>query len=66
VPDLTPRQLAVGQLMAEGLRLPAIADRLGISIHTARAHVAQAGRRLNGPGSPQHRLLLHVLTRSDD
>jgi PAS domain S-box-containing protein len=37
--DLTPRQLQVLALVADGLAAKAIADRLGISISTVRNHV---------------------------
>ena len=37
--DLTPRELEVLALMAEGLPNKAIADRLGISEHTVKFHV---------------------------
>ena len=38
--DLTPRELEVLELMAEGLTNPEIADRLFVSSSTARAHVS--------------------------
>ena len=38
---LTPRETEVLQLMAEGLPNKIIASRLGISLHTAKFHVAQ-------------------------
>lgn len=38
---LTPREIEVLQLMAEGLPNKIIATRLGISLHTAKFHVAQ-------------------------
>jgi DNA-binding NarL/FixJ family response regulator len=44
---LTPRQLAVGHLLKDGLRNQEIADRLGISVHTVRRHMEQIFRRLN-------------------
>ena len=39
-PTLTPRELEVLALMAQGLANRAIAARLGISAHTAKTHVA--------------------------
>ena len=36
---LTPREREVLRLMAEALELPAIADRLGISVHTTRGYI---------------------------
>lgn len=38
---LTPRELEVFELLAQGLPNPEIARRLGISPHTAKFHVAQ-------------------------
>jgi DNA-binding NarL/FixJ family response regulator len=40
VEDLTPRELQVLQLLAEGLSNKTIADRLSISEHTVKFHVA--------------------------
>lgn len=45
--DLTPRQRAVVELIAQGLRNREIADRLGISLHTVRRHVEALLRRLH-------------------
>lgn len=45
-PVLTPRQMAVGALLKDGLRNQDIADRLGISVHTVRRHMEQVFRRL--------------------
>ena len=39
VEDLTPRELEVVQLLAEGLPNKAIAKRLGVSDHTIKFHV---------------------------
>ena len=39
VPELTPRELEVLKLLAEGLPNKSIADRLGISEHTVKFHV---------------------------
>ncbi len=39
VEDLTPRELEVLQLLAEGLANKAIAQRLGVSDHTIKFHV---------------------------
>ena len=44
---LTPRQLAIIALRAQGYTRTEIADRLGIVDHTVREHIAQAYRRLD-------------------
>lgn len=44
--DLTPRQQAVIQLMAEGLDNAQIAERLQISLHTVRRHLEALMQRL--------------------
>ncbi len=43
---LTERELEVLMLMAEGLQNKTIADRLGISFHTAHFHVANVARKM--------------------
>ena len=43
--DLTPQELAVLALVAEGLTNPQIAGRLVISVRTVKKHVEQARRR---------------------
>lgn len=45
-PDLTRRELQVLRLMAAGLPNKAIADRLFVSLHTARNHVKSILRKL--------------------
>lgn len=47
--DLTPRQRAVIELIADGMRNREIAERLGISLHTVRRHVEALLRRLDVP-----------------
>lgn len=47
--ELTPRQVAVGRLLVEGLRNREIAERLTISTHTVRRHLESIFRRLNVP-----------------
>ena len=46
-PVLTPRELEVLRIMAEGEANKAIAWRLGISEHTAKFHVASILTKLN-------------------
>ena len=47
---LTPRELEVLTLLAEGLSNKAIAGRLGISVHTAKFHVGALIDRLDAIG----------------
>jgi DNA-binding CsgD family transcriptional regulator len=47
---LTPRELEVLTLLAEGLSNKAIARRLGISVHTAKFHVAALIDKLDAVG----------------
>jgi DNA-binding CsgD family transcriptional regulator len=46
VPDLTPRQVEVLGLLAEGLNTREIAGRLGVAVETARNHIRALLRRL--------------------
>jgi len=48
--DLTPRELDVLALMAEGASNKAIAKRLGISVHTAKFHVGSILDKLDATG----------------
>jgi DNA-binding CsgD family transcriptional regulator len=47
---LTPREIEVLQLLAEGASNKAIARRLGISVHTAKFHVASLLDKLDAVG----------------
>jgi DNA-binding CsgD family transcriptional regulator len=47
---LTPRELEVLMLLAEGLSNRAIARRLGISVHTAKFHVGALIDKLDAVG----------------
>ena len=44
---LTPRELEILAMMAEGMRNRAIAQRLGISTHTVKFHIAAILDKLN-------------------
>ena len=46
-PVLTPRELEVLKLVAQGLSNPDIAQRLVLSEHTVRRHLANILRKLN-------------------
>jgi DNA-binding CsgD family transcriptional regulator len=48
--DLTPRELDVLALLAEGASNKAIASRLGISVHTAKFHVGSLLDKLDATG----------------
>ena len=48
--DLTPRELDVLALLAEGASNKAIAEQLGISVHTAKFHVASLLEKLDATG----------------
>ena len=48
--DLTPRELDVLALMAEGASNKTIARRLGISVHTAKFHVGSLLDKLDATG----------------
>lgn len=48
--DLTPRERDVLTLMAEGASNKVIAQRLGISVHTAKFHVASILDKLDATG----------------
>ena len=49
-PALTPRELEVLALLAEGASNKAIARRLGISVHTAKFHVGQVLDKFDATG----------------
>ena len=49
-PDLTPREIEVLGLLAEGASNKMIARRLGISVHTAKFHVGQLLDKLDATG----------------
>jgi DNA-binding CsgD family transcriptional regulator len=49
-PILTPRELEVLALLAEGASNKAIARRLGISVHTAKFHVGSLLDKLDATG----------------
>lgn len=48
--DLTPRELDVLALLAEGASNKTIASRLGISVHTAKFHVGSLLDKLDATG----------------
>ena len=62
--DLTPRQLEVLRLLAEGLETPQIASRLGVAEETARNHI-RALLRATGAHSRLGRLEQSDLTAGE-
>ena len=50
VPELTPRELEVLDVLAEGASNREIAGRLGISVHTAKFHVGSILDKLDSVG----------------
>lgn len=64
--DLTPRQRAVAECVAEGWHHNATADELGLSVHSVKNHASDIYRILHDAGvmgpddSPQVRLALWV------
>jgi DNA-binding CsgD family transcriptional regulator len=59
--ELTPRELDVLALMAEGASNKAIARRLGISVHTAKFHVGSILDKLDATGRTD--AVLHAARR---
>jgi DNA-binding CsgD family transcriptional regulator len=59
--ELTPRELDVLALMAEGASNKAIARRLGISVHTAKFHVGSILEKLDATGRTD--AVLHAARR---
>ena len=47
---LTPRELEVLRLLAQGLRPQEVADRLFVSVHTVRKHISNASGKLHSHG----------------
>lgn len=63
--QLTNRQREVAALVAEGLSYQAIADRLQISMRTARRHVEDIAAKLGQDGTtPYKRVMLWGMRRA--
>lgn len=58
VPPLTPAQEQVVALVAEGLTMPAIAGRLGVSVNTVKFHAKLAAQRIPGTLTARSRFVL--------
>jgi len=59
---LTPRQSEIARLVAEGKSAKRIAREVGISPHTAEAHIRNAASRIPGDGPARWKLVLFVLS----
>ncbi len=57
--DLTPRQREIAELVAEGLRVQEIADRLGLSRHTIRNHKQVIYSKLGARNAVELTRILH-------
>ncbi len=57
IEGLTPRELEVCGLVAEGYTAPAIAEQLGIHFRTVEGHIHSAARQIPGPGLPMRRIM---------
>lgn len=44
---LTPREREIALLVADGLKVELIAERLGLSVHTVKVHVTHIRQRLH-------------------
>jgi DNA-binding CsgD family transcriptional regulator len=64
--SLTPREAEVAHLLTRGMAYKKIAREMGISTHTTKAHVQNAAAKIEGPGSPRHRLLMWALTEGKE
>jgi DNA-binding CsgD family transcriptional regulator len=62
--SLTPRQMEVARLVAEGLSNKAIAKAVRLSVHTVDHHISEAAARIPGEGPPRLRVMLFILRGS--
>lgn len=62
---LTPRQLVVAELVADGESRRSIAVALGCAPGTVRAHLAHIALRLDGPGTVRVRICRYIRGRRD-
>jgi FixJ family two-component response regulator len=63
---LTRREMQVAELLTRGLTAKAIAPRLGISVRTVQAHIANAADRIPGDQPPTRRLIVFFLQIRED
>lgn len=65
-PDLSPRELAALQLYASGLKLSAVASRMGISPHTAKEYLDRVRAKYSAVGrEARTRTELYMAASSD-
>jgi FixJ family two-component response regulator len=63
--ELTPRQMQVAEMVAQGKSNKAIARELGVSLLTVKAHIGDAACRIPGDGRPRYKLIVFVLNPPD-
>lgn len=62
-PRFSPRELEIAALVAEGLSSLKIAAALGWTEGTVRVTICRMGWKLDGEGTPRHRIARWWLTR---
>lgn len=62
---LTPRQMEVAELVAQGLSNKGIARRTGLAVRTVKEHVSEAARRIPGKGRARWKLTVFVLSTNE-
>lgn len=55
---LTPRQMEIAGLVAQGLSSKAIASETGLSVDTVNDHIKNAAVRIPGSGRPRMKLAI--------
>jgi DNA-binding CsgD family transcriptional regulator len=64
--SLTPREAEAARLVGRGLTNKKVAKEMGISTSTASVHIANAAAKIEGPGSPRHRLVVWALSEDKE
>lgn len=62
-PHFSPRELEIARLVAEGLTSAQIAGRIGWTEGSVRVTVCRMGTKLDGQGTPRHRIARWWLLR---
>lgn len=63
---LSPSQLAVARLLAEGKTPREIGATLRLTVLTVRTYIRNGAKRIPGPGRSQYRLIRWVSTHGDN